>query len=182
MSAVCVSVQLVAQGQFRVLKVPLGFIKVLEWVSSSDQYLHHKDIPLCLFPQLNCRPDVCTHPFNWKTSVVWPQHSNEELLKMSARRRSRHTPVIPCMKWKHFRTWKDPNIDQCLCRRHSAVSLLIIWTLNFVGHSVPSGWHHIAWSSDGFRKGWKVMSYIYSGYRNWVAVLYTCTFLNILLN
>lgn len=30
-----VSVQLVAQGQFRVLKVPLGFIKALEWVSPS---------------------------------------------------------------------------------------------------------------------------------------------------
>lgn len=33
--------QLVAQGQFRVLKVPLGFIKVLEWVSSLNQHLLH---------------------------------------------------------------------------------------------------------------------------------------------
>lgn len=28
--------QLVAQAQFRVLKVPLGFIKVLQWVSSPE--------------------------------------------------------------------------------------------------------------------------------------------------
>lgn len=35
----CVPLQMVAQGQFRILKVPLGFIKVLQWVSSSDQQL-----------------------------------------------------------------------------------------------------------------------------------------------
>lgn len=36
---VCLLLQLVAQGQFRILKVPLGFIKVLQWVSSPEPVL-----------------------------------------------------------------------------------------------------------------------------------------------
>lgn len=38
-----VCLQLVTRGRFGVLKVPLGFVKVLQWVSPSDQQWHHKN-------------------------------------------------------------------------------------------------------------------------------------------
>lgn len=39
--------QLVAQGQFRVLKVPLGFIKALQWVSGATTQ-HNIHLTICI--------------------------------------------------------------------------------------------------------------------------------------
>jgi len=39
--------QLVAQGQFTVLKQPLGFIKILQWVSSPMLHFIHNKYDEC---------------------------------------------------------------------------------------------------------------------------------------